>query len=515
MKTKLRYHVAWITGALVGAALLGGNATASNKSTSNGTVNKLVVAESTAPKSFDPTQSDVIASWYPWALVYDSLVRVITDGSLAPVLATKWSISDDRLTYTFQLRRGVKFQNGDALTADDVVFSYQRMLTGGIPYTKARFPTLVSIEATGALEVQFKLSAADAGFLNNLGDPFEVGTAVLSKKAASATNPATMMMGTGPYKMVSYVPDQKLTLVSNDKYWGVKPKTKNLEILYMPDQSAQVAALRSGKIDLMFPTAESLRALSGSHTVTKNVQSATIVQLEFNSEFNPALAKLQVREAIAHAIDRKGIVSKALLGAGVPSAHLPSALAYAVAPKDLPNYTYDPALSRRLLAEAGYANGLDLTLDVFSTAPPLITSYAEVLQSQLKAVGINVTIINSDFATWLSKFNGGKFALLANWTSYKSDPIWYLHVRPGRSGTTPSDIAAMETKIQGATQKELPSLLQVYEKLQAASVWPNLAIAAETQSVTTRLGVTGVNPQYQMTRSFLGGVTVKKIKKSK
>jgi peptide/nickel transport system substrate-binding protein len=218
----------------------------------------------------------------------------------------------------------------------------------------------------------------------------------------------------------------------------------------MPDQSAQVAALRAGKVDLIFPSAESVMALKGSKVVIKKIQTAIIVQLEMNSEFNPALSNLKVREAIAHAIDRNAIVSKALLGAGVPSAHMPSSLKYAVRVADLPNYTFNPALSKQLLADAGYSKGLDITLDVFSTAPPEIFRFAQVIQSQLKVVGINVDIVN------------------------------------------------------------IPSLLADYEKLQASEVWPNLAIAAEALWVATRPGVVGVGIEYTMSRSFLTGVTVSK-----
>lgn len=511
MKTSFRYQISLITVGLLVAGLVGWSpaANAIQKATSVKS-DTLVVAESSAPLTFDPTQSDAITSWYPWPLVYDSLFRVRKDGSFAPLLARNWVVSADRLTYTFNLRKGVKFQSGDPFTADDVVFSYQRLLTKGVPYAKARFPTFVSIKALSTLKVELKLSAPDAGFMNNMGDPFEVGVAILSRKAAATTDPATKMIGTGPYEMVSYVPDQALTLVRNDSYWGVKPKTKNLKILYMPDQSAQVAALKANKVDMIFPSAESVMALAGSKVVIKKIQTAIIVQLEFNSEFNPALSNLKVREAIAHAIDRKAIVTKALLGAGVPSAHMPSSLKYAVKVAELPNYTYDPALSKQLLSEAGFAKGLNITLDIFSTAPPLILRFAQVLQSQLKEVGINVEIVNGDMATWLAKFNTGKFAILANWTSYKADPIWYLKVRPGRSGTTPSDIAAMEKKIQGAQQKEIPSLLRDYEQLQASEVWPNLAIAAEALWVATARGVTGVGIDYTMSRKFLTGVIVNK-----
>jgi peptide/nickel transport system substrate-binding protein len=138
MKTSLRYRISLLTTGLLVAGLVGWipAANAVQKATSVKS-DTLVVAESTAPLTFDPTQSDAITSWYPWALVYDSLFRVRKDGSYAPMLAMSWAVSADRLTYTFNLRKGVKFQNGDPFTADDVIFSYQRLLDRGVPYANA------------------------------------------------------------------------------------------------------------------------------------------------------------------------------------------------------------------------------------------------------------------------------------------------------------------------------------------------------------------------------------------
>lgn len=467
----------------------------------------MALAETTPPTTFDPTQAGDIATWYAWPLAYDSLIRV-RGAEFEPMLATEWEASPDGLTYTFQLREGVKFHNGEVLSPDDVVFSFERMLETGIPYVKARFPTLESIEAEGDMGVRFTLSGADAGFLNNLGDPFEVGAAILNEKAATETDPATKMVGTGPYKMTNYVPDQQLTLVRNEDYWGEKAATENLKILYMPDQAAQTAALRAGQVDLMFPSAESVRALESGDVEVKEVLTSGVIYLEFNNVHNPALADLRVRKAIALAIDREAIVKNALLGAGEPSGHLPPDLPYAIPPKELPNYSYDPDQARSLLAEAGHADGLQLTLDIFSTAPPHILRYVEVLQSQLKDVGIDAKIVNGDFASWLAKLQSGEFDILGNYASYKADPIFYLKLRPVQGGEPPAEIAAMEAKVQAAKQEDVAGLLAEYEVLQAEHVFPNLGIATQKQWIAVRPGVGGVEIDNTMSRSFLANVTV-------
>src|SRR5512140_2744632 len=131
----------------------------------------LVVAEDVVPQTFDPTQSSQIRTWYAWQLVYEGLVRADASGKIVPVLATQWTVDPAQTTYEFTLREGVKFADGTPLVADDVLFSFQRLLEKGLPYAKDRFKSIDSVTKVDDQRVRFKLKQPDAGFLLNAGSP--------------------------------------------------------------------------------------------------------------------------------------------------------------------------------------------------------------------------------------------------------------------------------------------------------------------------------------------------------
>lgn len=178
----------------------------------------LVVAEDVPPQTFDPTQSSQIRTWYAWQLVYEGLVLADLEGNIRPVLATSWTVGPDKLRYDFKLREEARFSDGSPVTADDVVFSFERLASGGLPYAKDRFRTLKAVTPIDGHTVRFELSQPDAGFLLNLGSSFLVGSAVLSQKWTQGHNPKVEMMGTGPFKMVSYAPNRQLLLERNDQH---------------------------------------------------------------------------------------------------------------------------------------------------------------------------------------------------------------------------------------------------------------------------------------------------------
>src|SRR6056297_1842758 len=152
-------------GALVGALCMAGPGAAWAQD-----ADTFVVAEDVPPQTFDPIQSSQIRTWYMWQLVYEGLLRAKLDGSLEPVLASEWTASDDGLTYDFTLRDGAMFADGSAVTAEDVVASFERLKSDGLPYAQDRFKSLESVEALDESQVRFNLSSPDAGFLLNLGN---------------------------------------------------------------------------------------------------------------------------------------------------------------------------------------------------------------------------------------------------------------------------------------------------------------------------------------------------------
>jgi peptide/nickel transport system substrate-binding protein len=290
----------------------------------------LVVAEDVPPQTFDPTQSSQIRTMYAWQLVYEPLVLADLKGEIKPALAASWTITPDKLSYEFQLRDGATFSDGSPVTADDVVFSFERLVTGGLPYTKDHFRTLKAVTKIDDHKVRFQLSERDAGFLLNIGNPFLVGSAVLSQKWAHDHNPKTEMMGTGPFRMVSYEPNRQMLLERNTLHWNkaAVAKVAKLTIRYMPEQSAQIAGLKAGQIDLMFPSAESALQLRRDPSVKMvEVNSTNVLRLNVNTGAAP-FDNVDVRRALSLALDREQMVKGALLGAGATSAQVPPAYAW-------------------------------------------------------------------------------------------------------------------------------------------------------------------------------------------
>src|SRR5450830_23916 len=359
----MRYTVRRFTGLLAVGILMMASISAaqgqSNKTSS------LVVAEDVVPQTFDPTQSSQIRTWYAWQLVYEGLVRADADGKIVPVLATKWTVDKAMTTYEFALREGVKFADGSVMTADDVVASFQRLTERGLPYAKDRFKHLEEVTKVNDRTVRFKLKQADAGFMLNLGSPFVVGSAILSAKWLQSNDAKLAMMGTGPFQMVSYTPNTQLVLKRNDSYWNkdANAKVSDLTIRYMPEQSAQIAALRSGQIDLMFPSAESKLQLKGNPAITTvQVNSTNTLRLNINTNRAP-FSNPDFRRALSLALNRAEIVQGAFLGEGIPSAQVPPSYTWAPKLSDLKYQKHDIAQAKALLAKAGYPNGIDITLN--------------------------------------------------------------------------------------------------------------------------------------------------------
>jgi len=471
----------------------------------------LVVAEDVVPQTFDPTQSSQIRTWYAWQLVYEGLVRADAGGAIAPVLASKWTVDAAQTSYEFTLREGVKFADGSPLVADDVVFSFQRLADKGLPYAKDRFKSIESVTKLDDRRVRFKLKQPDAGFLLNLGSPFVVGSAILSQKWAQAHDPRREMMGTGPFKFVSYSPNTQLVLKRNELHWNKDgaAKVADLVIRYMPEQSAQIAALKSGQVDLMFPSAESRLQLKGDASIgTVQVNSTNTVRLNVNTGRKP-FDNPDVRRAISLAIDRAAVAQGAFLGEAVPSAQVPSSYSWSPKMNTMKYHRHDVAQAKALLAKAGYPNGFEVNLNHLAGYATYLDRFAELLKTQLAQVGIKVNIQANQNAVWLDKQNRADYELMDNEYAYQADPLFYLMPRPGRQGPTPPEMAALIAKAQNGTAEEYLAQLAKVAQMQDDLVYPDITIAARNAWVSYGPKVQSAAPDATLSRTFLAGVALK------
>lgn len=471
----------------------------------------LVVAEDVVPQTFDPTQSSQIRTWYTWQLVYEGLVRADISGKILPVLASNWTVDAAQTSYEFTLRDGVKFSDGTPVVADDVVFSFQRLNERGLPYAKDRFSSLAAVTKVDDRKVRFQLKQPDAGFLLNLGSPFLVGSAILSQKWAQTHDPKREMMGTGPFKMVSYSPNTQLALKRNDNYWDKESaaKVSDLTIRYMPEQSAQIAALKSGQIDMMFPSAEGKLQLKGDPAITTvQVNSTNTVRLNINSNRAP-FNNPDVRRAISLAVNRAEIVQGAFLGEAVPSAQVPPSYPWAPKLESLKYQKHDIAQAKTLLAKAGYPKGLDVTLNHLAGYATYLDRFAELLKTQLAQAGIRVTIQANQNAVWLDKQNKADYEIGDNEYAFQADPLFYLMPRPGRQGPTPPELVSLIAKAQSGSAEDYTAQLQKVAQMEDDLGFPDITVAARNAWVAYRGKVRSATPDATLSRTFLAGVTLK------
>ncbi|MEO5882506.1 MAG: ABC transporter substrate-binding protein [Caldimonas sp.] len=340
--------------------------------------------------------------------VLEGLTKINMDGKITPLLAESWTIDPDGKVYTFKLRKGVKYHDGEAFDASDVVFSFERAKSkeSTNKAKKAVFDNISSVSAPDPATVIVVLNNADGNFLFRMGENTAV---ILDPKSAATT--ATRPVGTGPFKFDSWAKGSAITLSKNEQFRdAAKVAMKKVTFRFINDPAAQVAALLAGDIDGMprYGALESLKQFQNDPRFSVAIggtEGKTIMTI--NNKKKP-FDDVRVRRALAAAVDRKAIIDGAQEGFGTPigSHMVPSDAGYV----DLTGVNpYDPEKAKALLKEAGVAMPLNVTL----TLPP--PAYArkggEILASQLAKVGVIAKIENVEWAQWLSGAFKGNFDL--------------------------------------------------------------------------------------------------------
>jgi peptide/nickel transport system substrate-binding protein len=419
VKLSRRYASLALVGALALSAAACGSGSSSGKSgsgTSTGsgsgpsTSNQtLVVGSNVAPPTLDPTASPSAAIDEVFDYnVYQHLVQLTPSGKLVPTLATSYSTSNGGRTYTFHIRKGVKFSNGDPLTAADVVFSLKRVVAPKSVYPyKDLMSDMQSAKATGPLTVQVTLKKRSWGWLYYLA-AYSNGV-VLDPKTVDHL--ATKPVGTGPYQFKSQVQNYSVELAPNPHYWGPKPGVNGVTFRYFSSAEAENTALQSGEINVIDNAINPLdigvfKSDTSKYKIIHGLTNGKI-QVTINNAYGP-LKKLAVRQAIAYALDRPAIIKNAGgYGTEISSGTVPGDPWYVNLDSQ---YAYNPTKAKQLLAQAGYPHGFSITL----TIPPYgyATQAGTVVASELGAVGIHTTIKNIQWPLWLSQvFTNKSFAL--------------------------------------------------------------------------------------------------------
>jgi len=436
-----------------------------------------------------------VESVFPDRVLFNGLTKPGTNLQPAPDLAERWDVSKDGLTWTFYLRKGVRWHDGQACTADDVKFTYDLVLNptlgaGGA----ANFRSVKTVQVVDPYTVRFVLAAPLASFAVFAG----TNAGILPRHAFQGSNDPWANdafnkrgpVGTGAFRMGEYVSGSHVTLVRNDTYFLGRPDADSVTFKILPDPNTQIAQLLSGELTLiMVDNPASVNMLRGHG----DVDITTVLQTNFYwlapNYSNPTFRDARVRQAMLYALDRKAMINGFLQGyAREATGIISPALTYYYR-SDVPAYAFDRAKARSLLAEAGWrpgANGM-LAKDGqpfrFTLTFPRVQYFEQLcalVQQYYRAIGIDVTLDGLEFNQFVSqRLLPRKFEVIAGWWITPADPDFYnyLHssaatsgfnvpmysnpemdrlLAQGRAASDPADRAKVYARLQQLVATDLP-----------------------------------------------------------
>jgi peptide/nickel transport system substrate-binding protein len=355
-----------------------------------------------APSWFDPSSAPPQIT--PFGILYaihDAVVRPLPGKRIAPSLAESWTESPDGRVYEFRLRRGLKFHNGDPLTAEDVKFSFERYKGAGAKELQQR---VRQVEIVDPLTVRFHLPEPWPDFLTFYGTTATAAGLVVPKKYLTQVGDDGFKkhpIGAGPYRFVSHVPGVELVMEAYPGYWRKTPHVKRLVMKSVPETTTRVAMLKRGEADIANALdgedAENVRRDSRLQLLPS--KHASMFWIEFAEQWDPKSPwhDKRLRQAVNYALDRKAISEAACLGFCPPAGVIvPRVMDFAL---QAPPHPYDATKARQLLAAAGYPNGIDAG-DIVPTPP--FFAMAEATLNDLNAVGIRAKLRPMERAAFLA-----------------------------------------------------------------------------------------------------------------
>jgi peptide/nickel transport system substrate-binding protein len=360
-----------------------------------------------AARWLDPAETEAFST--PFMVMYavhDAMLKPMPAGLTSPSLAESWLEAKDHLSYTFVLRKGVRFHNGDPVTADDVKFSWDRYKGASAKLLKDK---VKEVQVVDPGQVRFVLREPWPDFITFYGTTASGAGWIVPKKYVEKVGDdgfKSAPVGAGPYKVVSFKPGVEIVLEAFDGYWRKKPTVKRVVMRSMPEESTRAAALQAGEVDIAFlltgPTADAVRKVPGFKLAAPLVSGAFWLELPEQWDPKSPWADQRVRLAASHAIDRASLNQAEMLGFGrLTGNYVPRIFQFAV---PMEPHAYDPAKSKKLLAEAGYPNGFDA--GDFYPFPPY-DSMGDAVIGYLQAVGIKSRMRTMEraayFTAWREK----------------------------------------------------------------------------------------------------------------
>jgi peptide/nickel transport system substrate-binding protein len=390
----------------------------------------LTLALESNPTNIDPRFGTDVNSARVYQIVCNGLIRKDPKSNLIPDLAERWENPDEK-TYIFYLRKGIKFHDGTELTAEDVKYTFESILNPEMNSPKAgAYKKIQSVEMLDPYTIKFSLSEPFSPFL------IEMTQQIVPKKATEEQEGkrfTTRLIGTGPFKFVEWKQDEQVVFEANPDYFEGTPKVGKIVFKIIPDETVRFFELKQGGVDLvqdavppdMIPIAEQTEGLA---VIAR--ESIKIQYLGFNLE-DPILKNVKVRQAMAYAIDRQTIIDYLLNGQASLATGLLSPANWAYEP-EVRTYNYDVEKAKALLDEAGYpdpdGDGPEPRFKLLykTSTDALRVRIGEVLQDQLKKIGIEIEIQSFEWAKFYDDIKSGNFQIFTlQWVGITEPDMFY------------------------------------------------------------------------------------------
>lgn len=374
------------------------------------------------PIGFDPHTVPALASTRIMLQMYETLVDMDEDMNVIPRLAESWEQPDD-LTYIFHLRKGVKFHSGREMKAEDVKYSFERILSpdlGALGNSASYAGYIKEIEVVDEYTVKFVLEQINAPFLSALSSTY---LAIVDKEAVEKNGGNLLQAsgGTGPFTLGEWVPDNSVTVNRFADYWQEGVQFERIEFYVITDPSARMSALRTGEVDLIVGDSAMLTLAENANNVEiykVRSRNYTTLCLNLNKE---EFKDVRVRQAISLALNRQEIIDLAFNGEAEISGFAPASMGHwAVDVLNHPLYQQDIEKAKELMKEAGYENGFTVTCTVGLLDN--IRNSGTVIQQQLAAIGITVEVQNKENAQYVDDWKAHNFELMVCQNGAGTDP---------------------------------------------------------------------------------------------
>jgi peptide/nickel transport system substrate-binding protein len=390
----------------------------------------LIAAIAGEPDQLDPQKTSAYFSFEVLENVFDTLVEPDANLEMRPALAERWDVSTDQLTWTFHLRRGVTFHDGSPFTADDVVYSYRRIMDEQLANVD-KFSAVTDITATNKNTVTIRVKQPTPNLLTNLGGI--KGMAIVQRKNVESGQIATHPVGTGAFAFQSQKSGDSITLKANPNYWGPPPRVSGVTFRFISEPSTALSALQAGEIDWTdsVPT-QRVAQLKDDDSITLAVTPSNDYWYLALNEARKPWNDVRVRQAVAFGIDRGAIVQATSYGTAVANQlAIPEGNPWYM---DYDKYDYDTDKAKGLLAEAGVSQQ-NMDMLVTNEYPETVTA-AQIIADNLAPLGITVNIRTVDFATWLDEQNSGHFDMLMMGWLGNIDPDDFYYAQHHTNGTS-------------------------------------------------------------------------------